>query len=92
MKNKTKRTILDLAFDITKANIEKGKVYKKKNYVSNKNPKPKIKSKNHVFKTATGFAFHVRGNMSGKAFKNLIEKNSENIDDFLSSDKQIMKL
>lgn len=86
------KTILDLALAITKKNIEKGRIYKKPKYVGNKTQKPKTKTKNHAFKTKDGVVFHVRGNMSGKAFKNLIEKNSDDIDKFIESDNQMMKL
>ena len=92
MKKTTERTLLDLAFDITRANLLKGREYKKTKYVGNVKPKPKVKSKNHIIKTKKGTFFHVRGNMSGLAFKNMINKNVEVIDDFIQSDKKILKL
>jgi len=87
-----KKSILDLALAITKKNIEKGRTYERTKYSTNKQLKPKVKSKNHAFKTADGIVFHVRGNMSGNAFKNLIEKNSDDIDEFVKSEDQMMKL
>ena len=87
-----KQSILDLALAITVKNISKGKEYISKQYVSNKQTRPKVKSKNHIIKTKNGTFYHVRGNMSGNAFKNLIDKNSEDIDIFLQSDTRVMKL
>jgi hypothetical protein len=92
MKNSTKKTLLDLAFDMTKTNLSKGKSYKKTKYANNTKLKPKVKSKNHVIKTPGSTFFHVRGNMSGTAFKNMIDKNEALINDFIESDKTLLKL
>ena len=92
MKNSTKNTLLDLAFDITRSNLLKGKSYKKTKYANTVQPKPKVKSKNHIIKTNESIFFHVRGNMSGTALKNMIEKNEDLINDFIESDENILKL
>jgi hypothetical protein len=92
MKNSTQKTLLDLAYDITISNISKGKSYSKKKYANNTKHKPKIKSKNHIIKTNGSTFFHVRGNMSGTAFKNMVEKNEDLINDFIESDKKLLKL
>lgn len=91
MKNSTKNVLLDLAYDITRKNLEKG-LNKPKRYQPNKSTKPKVKSKNKIIKTPVGVIFHVRDNMSGTAFKNMIIKNEDAINDFIESDEEILKL
>lgn len=88
----TKSSILDLALAITAKNISKGREYTKKEYVSNRQIRQKARPKNKVYKTNDGMVFHVRGNMSGEALKNLMTKNQKDIDNFSKSKKQMMKL
>jgi hypothetical protein len=92
MQRTTESKLLALALAITKKNLEKGKTYTKTKYVGDVKPKPKVKSKNHVIKSGDDVYFHVRGNMSGTAFKNMIEKNEDTINDFMESDKELLKL
>jgi hypothetical protein len=88
----TKTSILDLALAITAKNISKGREYLKKEYVGNRQIRTKAMPKNKVYKTSDGMVFHVRGNMSGDALKNLMIKNEVDIDNFSKSKKKMMKL
>lgn len=92
MQRSTETKLLDLALAITKKNLENGKTYVKTKYVGDIQHKPKVKSKNHIIKSGNDTYFHIRGNMSGTAFKNMIEKNEDIINDFMKSDKEMLKL
>ena len=90
--SKTQQSMLKLALAITAKNVKEGTTHKRKTYVTNKTTKPKVKAKNHGFKTAAGIVYHVRDNMSGNAFKKLIVKSKDAISDFVASSDQIIKL
>lgn len=92
MQKTTESKLLALTLAITKKNLEKGRTYVKTKYVGDVQPKPKVRSKNHVIKSGKDVYFHVRGNMSGTAFKNMIIKNEDSINDFIESDKELLKL